>query len=300
MDKNTLKTLADRKDLYTEIEDVKEACTWCGWCGNYGIQKALIRALTLEDIKPYECLLCYDVGCNGNGSDKIGAYTLHGLHGRVISLASGAALANSEMKVVAMGGDGATFSEGVGHLVHAVRSNYPLVFIHHNNENYALTTGQASGTTRTGQPMNGSPDGVPLDPINPCEIVFTLNPTFVARTFSGDVDHMTKILREALNHNGFAFIDVLQTCPTYNKVTSNEWFWERIKDVEKIKGYNVNDLEQAKKIAQDMENEIAVGILFKNDLPEFSERLPQRQGKKTTLTNEVSPYDISSLIQTFS
>lgn len=299
MNKDNLKTLADRKSLYTEIEDVKEACTWCGWCGNYGIQKALIRALTLEDIKPYECLLCYDVGCNGNGSDKIGAYTLHGLHGRVISLAAGAALANSKLKVVAMGGDGATFSEGVGHLVHAVRSNYPLVFIHHNNENYALTTGQASATTRENQSMNGSPDGVPVEPLNPCEIVLTLGPSFVARTFSGDVEHMTDILQQALNHNGFAFIDVLQTCPTYNKVTSNEWFWERIKHVEDIKGYNPNDLDQAKKIAHDLTDEIAVGILYRNNLPEFSQRLPQRQGKETVLTEEVRSVNISKILKTF-
>jgi 2-oxoglutarate ferredoxin oxidoreductase subunit beta len=298
MDKN-LKILADRKDLYQEIEDVKEACTWCGWCGNFSIQKALIRALTLEDIKPYECLLCYDVGCSGNGSDKIGAYTLHGLHGRVISLAAGAALANPKMKVISMAGDGATFSEGVGHLVHGVRSNYPIVFIHHNNENYALTTGQASSTTRKEQPMNSSPDGVVVDPINPCEIVLSLGPTFVARTFSGDTKHMTKIIQEAMNHKGFAFIDVLQVCPTYNKATSDEWFWERIKDVEDLKDYDPTDIWQAKKIAQDMEKEIAVGVLYRNDQPEFTERLKPRQGKKTTLNEEVGPQDISKLIDSF-
>ena len=295
-----LKSLADRKDLYQEIEDVKEACTWCDWCGNYSIQKALIRALTLENIRPYECLLCYDVGCSGNGSDKIGAYTLHGLHGRVISLASGAALANPRMKVIAMGGDGATFSEGVGHLVHAVRSNYPVVFIHHNNENYALTTGQASGTTRKDQPMNGSPDGVVVDPLNPCEIVLTLGPSFVARAFSGDIKQMTKIFQEAINHNGFAFIDILQVCPTYNKATSNSWFRERIKDVKDLKDYDPANLELAKKTAQDLENEIAVGILYRTDKPEFTERLRSRQGKKTPLTEEVQNYDISSQLKNFS
>lgn len=296
MDK-TLKTLADRKDLYQEIEDVKEACTWCGWCGNFSIQKALIRALTLENIKPYECLLCYDVGCSGNGSDKIGAYTIHGLHGRVISLAAGAALANPKMKVISMAGDGATFSEGVGHLVHAVRSNYPLVFIHHNNENYALTTGQASATTREDHSMNGSPDGIVVDPLNPCEIVLSLGPSFVARTFSGDTKHMTKIIQQAINHKGFAFIDILQVCPTYNKATSNSWLRERVKYLDE--NYDSTNLELAKKTAQDLENEIAVGILYRNDKPEFTERLKSRKGQKTSLIEEVKHQDISKLIDFF-
>ncbi len=294
-----MKDLASKKDLYRKLESVDEPSTWCSWCGNYGIQKALIRALTLENIAPRDCLLCYDVGCNGNGSDKIGAYTLHGLHGRVISLAAGAALANSRMKVVAMGGDGATFSEGVGHLIHAVRSNYPLMFIHHNNENYALTTGQASGTTRKGQPMNGTPDGATLDPINACEIVLTLNPSFVARVFSGDVKHMTEIFKQALNHKGFAFIDVLQVCPTYNRATSNKWFEERIRYTEDIKGYDEKDLEMAKKTAHDLSSEIAIGILYRNDRLDYASQLKSREGKKESLTDEVTSFDIVEILKAF-
>jgi 2-oxoglutarate ferredoxin oxidoreductase subunit beta len=117
-----------------------ELYTWCTACGNYGIHAAVKRALITEKIMPKDTLLCFDVGCHGNGSDKIGGYSFHGLHGRVIPLACGAHLANRKVKVLAFGGDGGTLSEGIGHLIHAVRCNYDITFILHDNSNYALTT----------------------------------------------------------------------------------------------------------------------------------------------------------------
>ncbi|MFH0820973.1 MAG: thiamine pyrophosphate-dependent enzyme, partial [Candidatus Peregrinibacteria bacterium] len=130
-----LKTLIQRKKEYMKLES-QEKLTWCGGCGDYGIQKALERALVLENLGTQDLVIFFDIGCHGNGSDKIGAYTFHGLHGRVIPVAAAAALANPRLKVIAEGGDGGTLSEGINHLVHAVRSNYPMVFILHNNENY--------------------------------------------------------------------------------------------------------------------------------------------------------------------
>lgn len=289
--------LTTKAKQYLEVEESDEKITWCGACGNYGIQKALIRALTLENIRPWEALLCYDIGCNGNGSDKIGAYTIHGLHGRVISLAAGAALANQKLEVIASAGDGATFSEGVNHLIHGVRNDYPITFLHHNNSNYGLTTGQASATTRKGQMMNGTPDGVVVDPINPVEIVLALGPTFVARTFSGDVKHMTEMIRRGIHHPGFAFIEILQTCPTYNKATTQKWFWDRIKYIEDVKGYDASDIWAARKIAQDMDNEIMLGVLYENPQPSFAERLIQRQGKKTSLVEEVAHFNVSEIMK---
>lgn len=275
-----------RKYLQFETEDRK--ITWCGNCGNYGIQNALKRALTLEGLGRKDFLLCFDVGCNGNGSDKIEANTLHGLHGRVISLAAGASIANGKMRVIASAGDGATFSEGVNHLVHAVRNNYRVVFIHHNNENYGLTTGQASALTRKGIKMNATPDGVQIPPINPLDFVLGLNPSFVARSFSGEPDHLTEMLRLALNHDGFSFIDVLQACPTYNRATPDHWYSERIRDVKSLKKYDNQDLWAARKLVQDLEKEIYIGLLYHNpERPSFIETQPQRRGIKTALVEEV-------------
>ena len=156
-------------------------CIWCDGCGNYGIWTAVKYALVELNLHPWQVCLCYDVGCHGNGSDKIEGYRFHGLHGRVIPFAAGAKLANMKVPVIAFGGDGATFSEGIGHLVHGVRSNYPITFVLHNNSNYGLTTGQASSLTPQGQPMNTSPNGIPEHTLASMDLIFSLNPTFVAR-----------------------------------------------------------------------------------------------------------------------
>lgn len=243
--------------------EVEWKTTWCSNCGNYGIQNALKRALVLEDLGVKDVLLCFDVGCNGNGSDKIHMNTVHGLHGRVLPLAAGAKIANPQMKVIASAGDGATMSEGVNHLVHAVRNDYPIVFILHNNENYGLTTGQASSTTKKGIKMNASPYGVVVDDLNVCQFVLSLKPSFVARTYSGRVDHMVEIFREAINHKGFAFIEVMQACPTYNKATPDEWYEERFFDVSQSE-YNNEDIWEARKVVEDLYDKVAMGILYKN------------------------------------
>src|SRR5258708_29081294 len=147
----------------------------------------------------WKVCLCYDIGCQGKGSDKIGGYRFHGSHGRVTPFAAGEKLANMKLPVIAFGGDGAAFSEGVGHLVHALRSNYPITFVLHNNTNYGLTTGQASSLTWQGQPMNTSPNGIPERTLASMELIFSLNPTFVARGFSGDIKLMTRILKAAIH-----------------------------------------------------------------------------------------------------
>ena len=277
--------------------ETDKVITWCSGCGNYGIQNSVIRALVLEGYAPKDVLMCFDIGCCGNGSDKIKTYTIHGLHGRVISLAAGAAVANQKMKVIGFGGDGGTFSEGVNHLVHAVRNDYPFLFVHHNNENYGLTVGQASSTTRLGAKMNGTPDGVVIDPINTLQFVLSMNPSFVARGFSGDVDHLTEIFRKALNHKGFAFVEVLQACPTYNKMTPEGWYAERVRKVEDLKNYDKSDIWAARKLVEDMEKEIYTGVLYENKEREnFLEVQKSRDGIQTELVEEVAQREIGDLI----
>lgn len=296
MDKKTRDELIAKADKLLKYETDK-VITWCSGCGNYGIQNALARALVLEGKERKDFALFFDIGCSGNGSDKFEANTLHGLHGRIISTAAGAALANDKMKVIAFAGDGATFSEGVGHLVHGVRNNFPMVFVHHNNENYGLTIGQASSTTRLGAKMNGTPGGVSIEPINTMEFVLSLNPTFVARGFSGDVDHLTELFRMAMRHKGFAYLEILQSCPTYNRLTTEDWYASRVKYVEDLKGYDRHDIWAAKKLVQDMDKEIYLGLIYENiEKKDFLSLQTNREGVKTTLVEEVKHYDVSDLI----
>ncbi|MDD4287099.1 MAG: thiamine pyrophosphate-dependent enzyme [Candidatus Peribacteraceae bacterium] len=274
-------------------------CTWCDGCGDYGIWSAAKRALVELKIQPWQVLLCFDVGCHGNMSDKIEAYRFHGLHGRVIPLTAGASLANPTIPVIAFGGDGASFSEGIGHLVHAVRSNYRMTFILHNNANYGLTTGQASALTPQDQKMNSSPNGIPESTLNSMDFVFSLKPTFVARGFSGDIAQMTRILMAAIRHRGFAYVDMLQACPTYNKFATHEWLMQHCYDAA-TEGHDPKNFEKARALAVDTQNRVATGILYQTeDVPAFHEHLKPREGVTTTPVEEVKIVDTSKWERSF-
>lgn len=274
-------------------------CTWCDGCGDYGIWTAIKRALVEMKLHPWQVMLCYDVGCHGNGSDKIQGYRFHGLHGRVLPFAAGAKLANMALPVVAFGGDGASFSEGVGHLVHAIRSNYSFTFVLHNNANYGLTTGQASSLTWQGQPMNAAPNGIPEQTLASMDFIFSLEPKFVARGFTGNIPQMVTILKAAMQHRGFAFVDMLQACPTYNRFATHEYLLERCYDANAA-GHDPKDFVKARALAVDTKERIATGILYQNEEhPSFYEQLVPRKGVKTTLVQEVERRDVTALMQEF-
>ncbi|WP_198400113.1 thiamine pyrophosphate-dependent enzyme [Bradyrhizobium pachyrhizi] len=268
-------------------------CTWCDGCGNYAIRTAVKMALVELSLHPWQVCLCYDIGCHGNASDKIQGYRFHGIHGRVIPFAAGVKLANMQLPVIAFGGDGATFSEGVGHLVHGVRSNYPITFILHNNADYGLTTGQASALTWQEQPMNWSPNGIPERTLASMELLFSLQPTFVARGFTGNIKLMTRILQAAIQHRGFAFVDMLQACPTYDHFATHTYLLERCYDAN-AEGHDPSNIQAAKALATQTDDRIACGILYqREDVPSFYERLVSRHDVATTCVEEVKRYDVS-------
>jgi len=257
------------------------------------------RALVELGLHPWQVFLCFDVGCHGNGSDKLQGYRFHGLHGRVLPFAAGAKLANMELPVIAFGGDGASFSEGIGHLVHSIRSNYPVTFILHNNENYGLTTGQASATTWQGQPMNSAPYGMPERTIRSMDFIFSLEPTFVARGFSGNIPQLTEIFKAAIEHqkHGFAFVDVLQACPTYNHFATHEYLLEKCFDIGTI-DHDLHDFAHARELAINTTERVATGILYQNsNIQNFYDRLEPRKGIQTTAVHEVAKRDVSGFLR---
>lgn len=253
-----------------------------------------------ENIAPCETLLCFDIGCHGNGSDKIGGYRYHGLHGRVIAFACGAATANTQLKIIAFGGDGGTLGEGINHLIHGIRGNYDIMFVLHNNLNYGLTTGQASSTTKPGVPMTAAPDGITSDPLHPMRLVLSLQPSFAARTFSGDIHHMQKVFQAGLQHRGFSFVEVLQSCPTYNKMTPHEWYQERVFDVDTLPDYDKTSYARALAVAEDLDEKVALGVLYQNTTSQpFMKRQANRINYQTDLIEEVTHFDSRTLFNTF-
>ena len=270
--------------------------TWCPGCGNFSIWTAVKQSLVELGISPTEVNLCFDIGCNGNGADKFNAYAIKGLHGRTIPTAAGVSLANHKLPVIGMAGDGATFDEGINHLIHAVRSNYKFTFILHNNCNFGLTTGQATPTTPIGQKMNSAPLGVVETRLNPVQLVLTLGATFVARVFTGNIPQMKEILKAAIQHDGFAYVEVLQHCPTYNKFQDHLWLSTRVYDV-KTEATHQNDRDFVYKLVDYKNEKIATGILYQEQASvSYYNRLNYRKEVATRLRDEVQTYDINKLM----
>jgi 2-oxoglutarate/2-oxoacid ferredoxin oxidoreductase subunit beta len=267
--------------------------TWCMGCGNFAIHSALKKALSDLDIKPNEAFITFDIGCNGNGADKINVNAFKGLHGRSIPLAIGSHLANREMTVLADIGDGGSLHEGLDHLIHAIRSNYDITILIHNNENFALTTGQATATTDEDKKMYGLPQGRPEREINIGELVINQDPSFFARAYSASPLQMTEVIKSAINHKGCSVIEILQICPTYNKESNPEWFAQRIEEMEKP----VESIKEARE-AVDISEKIKTGIIYQNEsIPTFYNELENRKNINTELVDEVKQYDISKLLK---
>lgn len=270
--------------------------TWCPGCGNFGIHVALKNAFAQLNLKPSQVYITFDIGCNGNGADKINTYAFKGLHGRSIPLATGAHLANRKYTIIADIGDGACFHEGLDHLIHAIKSNYNITILIHNNQNFALTTGQATITTDENKPMYGLPDSKPERSLDTSDIILSADPSFYARAYSGDVIQLAEIIKSAIQNKGCSIVEILQGCPTYNRECTPQWYSQRIKKIE----MQSRTLEEARTLAKITDNNIATGIIYtNNNIKTFYESLENRKMTETELVDEVRHYDIQNLLNEF-
>ena len=242
--------------------------------------------------------MTFDIGCNGNGVDKINLYGFKGLHGRSIPLAVGAHLANRRFTVIADIGDGGCFHEGLDHLVHAVRANYDITILIHNNENFALTTGQATFSTKEEKPMYGLPKGRPERDINISEFILNLDPSFYARTCTIDPLQLSDVIKKGIENKGCSVIEIMQLCPKYNKDFTPQWAMQHIKKIDTVEKYNHELLNDARDILHN--SSIYTGIIYKNsNLNTFYERLHNRKDTLSELVDEVKTQDISKLLKYF-
>ncbi len=273
------------------IYNTKIKNTWCPGCGNFNIHIALKNALIELEKHPSEVMLSFDIGCNGNGGDKIEGFRVKGLHGRSIPFAIGAHLANRKMTTIADIGDGGCLHEGIDHLIHGIRSNYDITVLIHNNENFALTTGQITSTTKQGKNMYAFPDGKTEGAINIGELVLSLSPSFYAKGFSGDPLQLSEIIKAGIKHKGFSVIEIVQVCPTYNPENSLEFLKSKIVKIEQI-----DDIELARKRVIDKEK-IYTGVIYRNGkMKDYYSNLKNRADKKTELVDEVKVYNTKDIL----
>ena len=199
---------------------------WCPGCGNFAILTALKRALVSLPLAPHQVLMVSGIGQAAKLPHYTRGNTFNGLHGRTLPVATAAKLANNDLTIIAVGGDGDGYGEGGNHFLHTLRRNPDITYIVHNNQVYGLTKGQASPTSRKGFVTLVQVNGVFLEPFNPLAVAIALDASFVARAFTGDIEQTTDILIKAIEHKGYAMVDVFQPCVTFNKLNTIQWFKE--------------------------------------------------------------------------
>ena len=249
--------------------------TWCPGCFNNVILNSFEKVLSeLEkggkiDLK--KIVVVAGIGCHGKISDYLNISTFNALHGRAIPTALGIKLANKELKVVCFVGDGDTYAEGLDHLIHAARYNVDIKVFVHNNQNFALTVGQSTPTSEKGFKSKVRPEGEREEPINPLSLMLASKASFVARAFVLEKEHLEKIMREAILHKGFSFVDILQPCIVFHNTA--RFISEHAYKIEKPKSF-----EEALKLSLEWDynleekSKIPIGIFWSEERETFEEK----------------------------
>jgi pyruvate ferredoxin oxidoreductase beta subunit len=203
------------RDEYTP--GLEPQATWCPGCGDFGVLKALKQALPEVGRSPDEVMLVTGIGCSGKLNSYMESYGYHSIHGRSLPIARAAKLANPGLEVIAAGGDGDGYGIGGNHFMHTARENHDMTYIVFNNEIFGLTKGQTSPTSPKGHKSKTQPHGSAKDPVRPLSLSLTSGASYVARTAAVNPNQAKEILVEAIQHDGFAHVDFLTQCPTWNK-----------------------------------------------------------------------------------
>src|SRR5947208_7037488 len=311
-------------DLKTEVHN-----DWCPGCGDFGIEASLKMALTEMPVDINKVALFSGIGCSSKLVHFTNAFGIHTLHGRVLGYAQGAKLANPDLEVIAVGGDGDGLGIGVGHFVHAGRRNIDMAYIIHDNGVYGLTKGQAAPTLHLGMQTKSLPEPNINSNINPIMLALASGFTFIARTYAYNTKHLKETVKKAVAHKGFALIDALQPCPTYNDINTKEWYGgeDRIDPATKKTtprpyelegtGYDgritpmMSEDDVEKKMSQIIEksrewgDKIPIGVFYQNEtVPIYEERINDRSpmylneppaGQEVAKPDGTSPVSLASL-----
>ncbi len=271
---------------------------WCPGCGNFQILLAMKRALVELALEPHQVLFVSGIGQSSKLPHYLKGNLFNGLHGRSLPVATGAKIANHELTVLVVGGDGDGYAEGGNHFVHAIRRNLDMTYIVHNNQIYGLTKGQASPTSERCLVTKTTPGGVILQPLNPIALAITLGATFVARGFSAWVPHLTQLIVKGIQHRGFALIDVLQPCVSFNHLNTYAWYKDRVYDLGDEEEYDSKDQLVAFKKAQEWGDRIPIGVIYRSERRIYEEQITALKAGPL-VTQGHNPLDLEDLLEDF-
>lgn len=277
--------------------DCDAAPAWCPGCGNFMILTAMKKALTGLGLKPSQVLICSGIGQAAKLPHYMKCHTFNGLHGRSIPVATGAKLVNPGLVVIAEGGDGDVYGEGGNHFIHAIRKNVNLTLIVHNNQVYGLTKGQASPTSEPGFTTKVQTEGVKVTMLDPLTLALSLGAGFVSRSFSGDIEHLSGVIKQAIEHRGFSLVDILMPCVSFNKVNTFGWYKSRVYKLED-EGWDTADKEGAYRKAGEWGDRIPVGIFYQEKRAAYEDLVSMLRGKPL-IDRDYSPQRVEGLFDEF-
>lgn len=300
---------------------------WCAGCGDYGILRAMEKAFAKLGLAPHQIAVFGGIGCSGKTPYYLEVNGIHTLHGRVLSFATGAKLANPSMTVIAVGGDGDGLGIGAGHFVNAGRRNLDLTYLLFNNEVYGLTKGQAAPTIRYGEKTKAMPTASLQSHLNPVMLALSSGYTWIGRGYAYYQEQLTMLIIDAIRHKGSAFLEILQPCPVYNDLHDKHWY-ESAGTSGQSRLYALSDEEydpcipvnpdekmcqekftQCVQKAQEWGDRIPVGLFYQDlSTPEFTQRITQQiksyrarpPAKQLSLEQYSKPVvDMQSLLRKF-
>ncbi len=256
------------KEFKTDLKPI-----WCPGCGDFGVLAALTKALSEVQVAPEDVAVMTGIGCSGRLPGYVTSYGFNALHGRVLPLATGLKITRPDLLVFAAGGDGDGLAIGGGHFPHAARRNADITYLMFDNQIYGLTKGQFSPTTPLGDVTTTSRFGSIESPMNPAALAMAYGASFVARAFSGNVQHHTEMILEAFRHPGFAFIQSIPPCVTYRGNEQFKTIREKARWLSPDE-HDPTDRAAALEIAGQTDiYDMSYGVIWRETRPTYEERL---------------------------
>lgn len=295
--------VTELKELKVTSGDWKSSVkpTWCPGCGDFGVLSASKKGLVDVQWLPNNTVVVSGIGCSSNFPHFLGGYGLHTLHGRSIPAAEGVKLSNPDLNVLVTGGDGDGLGIGLAGFIHAARRNVDLTYIIMDNQVYGLTVNQVSPTSSLGRVTKSTPYGNIENPLNPITMALAAGATFVARTYSKESSHFQEVVKRAMEHKGFSFIDALSPCVTFNKVNTFEFWNERVYKLEETE-YKPTDLNQALLKSQEWGNKVPIGVFYEVSTPVYSSMDETNKKFGNVISrgaHKISPETIEEIIKDF-
>jgi 2-oxoglutarate/2-oxoacid ferredoxin oxidoreductase subunit beta len=280
------------QDYFSPVEN-----QWCPGCGNFGILRAVKRALVELKLEPHQVLFVSGIGQAGKFPHYLKCNLLNELHGRALPAAVAAKIVNPDLTVIAVGGDGDGYGEGGNHFISALLRNVNITYLVHNNQVYGLTKGQASPTANQGFVTKTTPTGAG-EPLNPLALAVAANASFVARSYSADTEHLSQMISLAIRHKGFALVDIFQPCVTYNHVNTYQFYQTHLYKLEDDKSFDPSDRIAAFRKTLEWGEKIPIGLFYRVDRPVFEEKLEAAR-KGSLVKQKLDPLRFESLLEEF-